>query len=101
MQLINRYFFPIQVFGTNLMVTVARETIINCYFFLLQVFGTNVMVTVDKETIINSYFFLLQVFGTNVMVTVAKSFEAPIKCQYYIKCKTDTIIFNCTKLWTW
>lgn len=23
-----------------------------------------------------------QVFGTNVMVTVAKSFEAPIKCEY-------------------
>lgn len=23
------------------------------------------------------------VFGTNVMVTVAKSFEAPIKCEYY------------------
>lgn len=24
----------------------------------------------------------VQVFGTNVMVTVAKSFEAPIKCEY-------------------
>ena len=24
----------------------------------------------------------LQVFGTDVMVTVAKSFEAPIKCEY-------------------
>ena len=25
-----------------------------------------------------------QVFGTDVMVTVAKSFEAPIKCEYQL-----------------
>lgn len=28
------------------------------------------------------FYDIFWVFGTNVMVTVAKSFEAPIKCEY-------------------
>ena len=38
--------------------------------------------TCSVSVVLLLHSFEFQVFGTDVMVTVAKSFEAPIKCEY-------------------
>jgi len=49
-------------------------------------------------TLLGGLFFydVFWVFGTDVMVTVAKSFEAPIKCNYlcYEICEVPSEIFG-------